>query len=129
MPIIYSLIYWNELLIQKECGNLDFFSLFFSKVARAALFWISEKFFTIDFFCFLENFHRNFSEIWSNLETIPWWLSQPKGKYSPLKPKHTSKSNLINPNFFLFCRWDNNIWPSRKNRSKHVIIFDQEKRL
>ena len=54
--------HWNELLIQKECGNLDFFHCFFSNMsennpialmlARSADFWISEKFFTIDFFDF-----------------------------------------------------------------------------
>ena len=32
--------HWNELLIQKECGNLDFFSLFFQKLQ---IFLISGK--------------------------------------------------------------------------------------
>ena len=53
--------HWNELLIQKECGNLDFFSLFFG-------FLDFGKVFSTDFFDFWK---RNFSEIWSNLETIP----------------------------------------------------------
>ena len=53
--------HWNELLIQKECGNLDFFSLFFSKVATAALLLM------------IFGFRKSFSQIFliSEKETFP----------------------------------------------------------
>ena len=80
--------HWNELLIQKECGNLDFFHCFFSNMsennptalmlARSADFWISEKFFTIDFFLIsgkvlkfsgIETFPK-FGQIWKLFRDI-----------------------------------------------------------
>ena len=68
MPIIYSLIYWNELLIQKECGNLKRKSVNHSNFSAKRTFLDFGKVFSTDFFDFWK---RNFSEIWSNLETIP----------------------------------------------------------
>ena len=70
--------HWNELLIQKECGNLDFFSLFFSKVATAALllisllaildaivsFLISEKFFLQIFLISGKETFPKFGQTW-----------------------------------------------------------------
>ena len=70
ISIIYILIIGMNYLSKKNVEIWIFFSLFFSKVAStSALLLIS--------------LHRNFSKIWSNLKTIPWYLSQPKWKYTP----------------------------------------------
>ena len=58
--------HWNELLIQKECGNLDFFHCFFSKVATASSmdFWISEKFFLQIFLISGKETFPKFGQTW-----------------------------------------------------------------
>ena len=67
--------HWNELLIQKECGNLDFFHCFFFSnmsennpialmLARSADFWISEKFFLQIFLISGKETFPKFGQIW-----------------------------------------------------------------